>query len=86
MDFSNWQSILALVCVAVAVTLLIRRAVRLWTGRGGCGGDAAGCGECPSHTRSSQDVVRKELVSLNPPESSPSTGRQQIEADDGDST
>jgi len=64
MDFSNWQPILALVCVAGAVILLIRRAVRLWTGRSGCGCDSGGCEDCPSSGLESQGVVRKELVSL----------------------
>ena len=65
MDLSNWQPILALVCVAGAVILLIRRTIRLWTGHGGCGCESGGCQKCPSNEADPQGIVRKNLVSLD---------------------
>jgi len=82
MNFSNWQLILALVCVAAAVILLIRRAVRLWTGRSGC--ESGGCQDCPSHDADSQGIVRKELVSLDPSSMSRDVPHEELAADSED--
>lgn len=39
----DWQTMIALACVAMAALFLARRAQRLFAGGGGCGG---GCGSC----------------------------------------
>ena len=47
MSHFDTQTLVALVCVAVALAVLFRRALSLWKGKsaGGCGGGCHGCGE-----------------------------------------
>lgn len=46
----NWQLSLVLLCVTWATVVIVRRAIRLWTGRGRSAGSCASgaCGSCPS--------------------------------------
>jgi len=57
---ANWQLVVALACVALAVAILVRRAVRLWNDKtgSGCG---SGCGSCPA---SQEGTSAKPLVTL----------------------
>lgn len=67
MDLGNWQLVAALLCVAAAVGILLRRAVALFQGpSGGCG--TGGCGSCPSDQGSSPKEPQGPLVSLDLPE------------------
>jgi len=56
----DWQLIIALACVALAVAILVRRTVRLWRDKtgSGCG---SGCGSCPA---SQEGASAKPLVTL----------------------
>ena len=58
----DWQTAIALLCVAGAAAVLVRRAVRLWSG------GSKGCGACPSRGASNQ-AKQLPLVSLDPPDS-----------------
>ena len=56
------QTLLALVCVAVALAVLCRRALSLWKGKsvGGCSGGCHGCGSEPAKLKVSLTVIDLE--------------------------
>lgn len=63
----NWQSVIAIVIVAVAALWLIRRVVR--TVRGGLRGEVnPGCGHCPKRQTKQADTT---LVQLDKPRGEP---------------
>lgn len=71
MSMPDWQLVVALGCTALAVGVLVRRAVGFFragspTGSGGCGG--GGCGSCPSAADEARPAPlgrRVPLVSLD---------------------
>lgn len=73
----DWQAIAALLCVAGALVLLIRRAIRLAVrpDRAGCGGGT--CSKCPSASPANGPTTRP-LITLDlapPPRSAAAPGR-----------
>jgi hypothetical protein len=51
----DWQSVIALACVAVAAAWGIRRGIRWASGDRSCG---TGCGKCGSHQPAGPEVVQ----------------------------
>jgi len=71
MELTNWQTWVALACVAWAVVMIVRRASRLVRsgGEGACG--SGGCGSCPSESESASTGLRERpLVTLDSPPAS----------------
>ena len=62
MEHWNWQTFVAIGCVACAVVFLTRRVVHFCRARSGCGPD--GCGSCSSTTITPQNGRQKAFVSL----------------------
>jgi|GEM_PF-3038722 len=58
----DWQTAVALLCVLLAATILVRRAVRLFRNDSPVGCGAGGCSDCPSSSPAAE--ASKTLVSL----------------------
>lgn len=56
------QTLVALVCVAVAISVLCRRVILWWKGQstGGCGGGCHGCGSEPARLKVPLAVIEPE--------------------------
>ncbi|MEX0716117.1 MAG: hypothetical protein WD066_06005 [Planctomycetaceae bacterium] len=59
----DWQTIIALACVAAALAFLARRALGLFGRQGGCG--TGGCGSCPSKSVESERGTARPFVPLD---------------------
>ncbi len=67
MESVGWQSTAAIVCVAAAGIVLVRRTLGLWSNRSGSGCPTSGCAACP--TSSSPDSDDGQLEEFVPIES-----------------
>jgi hypothetical protein len=72
----DWQLLLALLCVAVAVMLLMRRGLRFFRGR-----NAGGCYGCPSNGSNSSSPRQREFVSIDTLKSLPAEHGQEASKD-----
>lgn len=62
----DWQLVIALLCVAVAMLAVGRRAVNLIRGNASSGSCGTGCGSCPSNGATTGPPA--QLVSLKLPD------------------
>ena len=69
MQLLGWQSVIATLCVALAVLVALRRVIMIWSGRSGGGCSTSGCAGCevnetpvPINSPSAEFVALESLI------------------------
>jgi len=61
----NWQLAISLLCVAVAISVLVRGAARTFRGEGGCSGCAGGCDTDSEPVTDAVTIVSEEKITIH---------------------